>query len=280
MLWMLSSVSLKTGTIISNALPKPLPLSHSPLVPCRISLRQRGALVIFGLARSCFRNSSKAAARELSDVSGVKLIFPAPDTKADLDDQSDLNVANILLAEVKADCARTPQELAHAAKLAVQKRWKEFAESAYQPVKDEVDGALWKMQVDDVIEFYAAWTEFTELTVPAEAPSRHASSRRTEKPARLQTCRRKARRAQLPPDGAREKRSEQGFNLEQKQERARNLSLSVEGEELDVVGLTKRLAGGGRKLIHQWPALPLIRGCVEPNRNRSFSRLCSTMPIH
>lgn len=187
---------------------------------------------------------SKAAARELSNVPGVKLIFPAPDTKADLDDQSDLNVANILLAEVKAGCARTPQELAHAAKLAVQKHWKEFAESAYRQVKDEVDGTLWKMQVDDVIEFYAAWTEFTELTYRQK---RHRVMRLLAGRKNLRSFKPAAGKRGVPKsslDGARESVLKQGLDSKQKQKRAQELNLSVNGEELDVVGLTKRLAGG------------------------------------
>lgn len=183
---------------------------------------------------------SKAAARELSDAPGVKLIFPAPNTKADLDDQSNLNVANILFAEVKAGCVRIPQELAHAAKLAVQKRWKEFAESVYQPLKDDVDGALWKMQVDDVIEFYASWTEFTEVTYQQK---RHRVMRLLAGRKNLRDFKPAAGKQGVPKsslDGARESVLKRGLTPKQK----RKLNLSVNGEELDAVGLTKRHAGG------------------------------------
>ena len=63
-------------------------------------------------------------------------------------------MANVILAELGA---ADPKEVAAKAKEAAQKRWLEFAEDARSEASGVIRTDIWEDQVDDVIEFYAAW---------------------------------------------------------------------------------------------------------------------------
>ena len=88
---------------------------------------------------------SRAVAKAVEKQDG-QLIFPAS-LRVE-------NVANVILAEVNAD---DPKEVAAKAKEAAQKRWLEFAEDAQSEASGVIRADIWKDQVDDVIEVYAAW---------------------------------------------------------------------------------------------------------------------------
>jgi CRISPR-associated protein Cmr2 len=77
---------------------------------------------------------------------GGKLIFPAT-TKAE-------NVANVILAELPDG---DPKEVARKAREAAQERWLQFADDAWSEASEVIRQDIWNEQVDDVIEFYAAW---------------------------------------------------------------------------------------------------------------------------
>ena len=93
---------------------------------------------------------SRAVAKEVENQGG-KLIFPAS-SEAD-------NVANVILAELKAEA--DPKEVAAKAKTAAQARWLEFAKEAQKEAYGVIRTDLWNEQVEDVIEFYAAWATHT-----------------------------------------------------------------------------------------------------------------------
>ena len=101
---------------------------------------------------------SKAAAREVSGRGG-KLIFPAPNSKEDLEQDSPLNVANVILCELNGP---DPRDVAERAKAAAKRRWREFADDARSRVGESVREDIWESQVDDVIEFSAAWVRVTD----------------------------------------------------------------------------------------------------------------------
>ncbi|RMH34848.1 MAG: type III-B CRISPR-associated protein Cas10/Cmr2 [Nitrospirae bacterium] len=176
---------------------------------------------------------SKAVAKAVKDQ-GAELIFPAPHTDADLAPGSSLNVANIILAELQT---QAPQAVVDAARQASQQCWLRFTEQARREAAAVIDQNIWNDQVDDVIEFYAAW-------VPHADPQRYQHDR-----ARLmrlldgrKTCRNflpTKGRAGVPKsslDGQRES------VLKQEDRSAWPTALRLSsGEQLDVVGLTKRL---------------------------------------
>lgn len=107
---------------------------------------------------------SKAAARAVSDQSGT-LIFPAPVSDADFEPGSRLSVANVILAELNG---HDPGKVAAMAKAAAKARWSEFARDVFNRYQAVINPDIWNEQVDDVIEFYAAWHSYSPQTYQAD----------------------------------------------------------------------------------------------------------------
>jgi CRISPR-associated protein Cmr2 len=217
---------------------------------------------------------SKAAARAIRAAGGT-LIFPAPMKDEDLNEASNFSVANIILAELPPELApATVREVAWKESVAC---WKRYAEEAKKEAAGLIRDEIWNDQVDDVVEFYAAWR-------PLDSPDQY-------KEARLHIVKilagRKACRNFLPAkgrasvpksslDGARESVWRDPKNSREFNHRLdRRLRLS-DGEQLDVVGLTKRLGGGkkGYPSVSRLAADPWLRGVARsPNDRRLFSDL-------
>ena len=93
---------------------------------------------------------SKAVAQSVQEQSG-KLIFP---------ESIEANsIANIILAEIPED--KNPKDIYEQAKKAGQSKWEQKASEVLNAVKNDVDEQLWKKQVEDAIEFYAASVPIT-----------------------------------------------------------------------------------------------------------------------
>lgn len=103
---------------------------------------------------------------------GGGLIFPAPSDHANPEElqpypRSSLNVANIIVAAVgNAD----PREVAQAARKAAEGRWLDFLGPSFRNNSCVIDESIWNDQVDDVIEFYAAW-------MPLSGPDEYKDAR-------------------------------------------------------------------------------------------------------
>ena len=80
-----------------------------------------------------------------------QLIFPASSGAE--------NVANVILAKLDAG---DPKEIAAKAKEAAQRQWRKFAEQVLGEASSVIRKDIWKDQVDDVIEFNAAWVPHTD----------------------------------------------------------------------------------------------------------------------
>ncbi|MDG4550918.1 MAG: type III-B CRISPR-associated protein Cas10/Cmr2 [Candidatus Contendobacter sp.] len=186
---------------------------------------------------------SKAAANALHQA-GARLIFPAPRTTDDLDPDSDLNVANQLLAELPVG---DPPTVLRQARIAAENRWKDLAEFAFghaglAHLREDV----WQRQRDDVLECTAAWVTAEEVGYsPALAALwRLAAARKNTRdflPAAL-TGTRAEKGYGLPKsslDGLRETVLRETLPARVR----RRLGLGV-GEQLDCPGLVKRLCGG------------------------------------
>lgn len=200
---------------------------------------------------------SKAAARTVASIGG-QLIFPVPKNLAELDENSDLNVANVILAELPATLS--PESLRHSAYEAARACWKGYAKLAKDTLSKDavasfISGEIWADQENDVIEFYAAWT-------PLASPQHYQNARQhvMHLLAGRKACRNFAPakgRAVVPKsslDGARETvlicgRSQHETRMlrsnflqkDENKELAQRLRLSA-GEELDIIGVTKRAA--------------------------------------
>ncbi|CAL1241057.1 type III-B CRISPR-associated protein Cas10/Cmr2 [Candidatus Methylocalor cossyra] len=200
---------------------------------------------------------SKAAAFGFYETNAT-LIFPAPsNADKELKAGSELNVGNKLLVHIETD---NPREILENVKNRAQARWRELAEKARKNIKTEgvIDDAVWKRQIDDVLEFFGAW-------VRVDGPENYSAARdrvETLLAARKTTRDFKpaANRFDEPPgfglrksslDAARETVFTEDFarsgqkdskHHERFKHIRRRLGL-VSGEHLDCPGLVKRFGG-------------------------------------
>ena len=196
---------------------------------------------------------SQAVAIEVEN-NGGKLIFPAT-TKAG-------NVANIILAELPDG---DPKEVVRKAREAAQERWLEFADDAFDEASKVIREDIWNEQVKDVIEFYAAWVTRSD---------NYKNDR--EKVMRLLAGRKRFRdfqpangRAGVPKsslDGQRESVLKDPAR-EPWSDRVQSSLRVREGEQLDVIALVKRVAGGKRS----YPSVARI--AADPWVRRNQDRL-------
>lgn len=197
---------------------------------------------------------SKAAARAVQERGG-ELIFPASDSEQELAPDSNLNVANVILARVETDA---PQNVADAAEVAAQGRWAEIAGTVFQSLRTQLDAELWQKQEKDVLEFFAAWVQDDEPYAEArQSVMRLLGARklcRDFQPSRVQEGRPKS-----SLDGLRESVLLQPEELRGPQRRRLRLR---KGEQLDIVGVVKRTALNEARFpsVSRIAADPWLRG--------------------
>jgi len=189
---------------------------------------------------------SRAVAESVQGQGG-RLIFPASlDAK---------NVANVILTELDAG---DPKDVAAIAKKAARSRWRDFADETRSKASDVIRLDIWNDQVDDVIEFYASWVLRSD-----------DYERDRARVMRLMDGRKNCKDflpalgyAGVPKsslDGQRESvlRSPADWPS-----RFRPRLRIRDGEQLDVVGLVKRIAEGTRPYpsVARVAADPWVRG--------------------
>ena len=202
---------------------------------------------------------SKAAAKAVKGAK-AELIFPEPN--GDLSPESDLNVANVILARASGD-AEAMNALAEKAREAAVARFKKFADEAFKKAERCIVKERWDKQVEDVIEFYAAWTEI--------GTGEGAYKVARQKVARLLAARKNLRDF-LPHEGefgvpksSLDGLRESVFRVfrDGKVPPIAGLRLK-EGEALDSVGLIKRIAGDERfPSVSRVAVDPWVRGAKE-----------------
>ena len=192
---------------------------------------------------------SRAAARTLHNAHPGSLIFPCPtDPKRDLQPLSepgdDANIANILRAEIEladTDAART---LCEQAKTAARERLIEIGDIARGRLRIDLRTEVWNAQIGDLLEVFAAWTEIHNDDYQAASRKLGATlaARKATRDfipaARLET-------QDLPKsslDGALETVLPSPKTWPETHQDRRKLGLS-RGEQLDALGVIKRLAG-------------------------------------
>ena len=192
---------------------------------------------------------SLAAAKSV-EQSGGRLIFPASSGV-------DGGIANVVLAALDGP---DPEQVARDAKAAVEKAWADKANEAFKEAQGVVRQDLWELQKDDVVEFHAAWVRGTG-----------EYGRDRDRLMRLLAGRKNCRnfvwgqgRGGVPKsslDGQRESVLKDPEKERWPQGCRAKLRVR-EGEQLDVVGLVKRV-GGGRVAfpsVSRVAADPWIRG--------------------
>ncbi len=212
---------------------------------------------------------SKAAAKAVKDAE-AELIFPEPN--GDLKPDSDLSVANVILARASGD-DQAMNALAERAREAAVARFKEFATKVYEKAKHWIVKERWDKQVEDVIEFYAAWAEI--------GTGEGAYKAARQKVARLLAARKNLRdflpyegEFGIPKsslDGLRESVFKDG-----KVPVIAGLRLK-EGEVLDSVGLIKRISGDKRfPSVSRVAVDPWVRG-VKEETLRALEPYCGAL---
>lgn len=99
---------------------------------------------------------AKAVALKVKEEHG-ELIFPAPSNNDELKPNSDLSVANIILAEFKDIDSEKLEAVSDNAYKAAKARLKEYADKVFEIMQDFIVKDRYYAQIDDVIEFYSAW---------------------------------------------------------------------------------------------------------------------------
>lgn len=218
---------------------------------------------------------SKAAAKAVGEYGGT-LIFPAPIRDEDLEAGSELNVANIILAELSGP---DPKAVAQQAKEAAKARWRQFAEPVFKEYQAVIRDDIWKDQIDDVIEFYAAWVSYKPETYRDDRARlmRLLAGRKNCRdflPAKGQTG---VPKSSL--DGLRESVLKDPKDKPWPERSHRRLRLG-KGEQLCVVGLVKRTAEGIRPYpsVARVAADPWIRGVGDENL-RSLIDACEQINV-
>jgi len=208
---------------------------------------------------------SKAAAASVTRVPGCghkHLILPSVDDVSDLEPGTPLVVPNIIVAELPASVQEAPEKIADQAEKQAKQRWMDLAKEAMQEAEKKARGCIrkdvWDSQVDDVVEFYAAWVPLPRA--PDEYQAAHGRLMRLL--AGRKNCRRfdasKMPQWGLPKsslDGARDtvlaeaiSGSQEGARMTPpgKPAELRQRLRLRKGEHLDAVGLTKRWGGGNQ----------------------------------
>lgn len=201
--------------------------------------------------------ATRAAARVLHRGQPGCLVFPSlDDPDNDLEPQDEpgdgASIANVLRADVTLTNTDAVLELCTEAKSAAIARVKALGEQALRRLEHPIRTEVWRAQIDDILEAFAAWAEIGDDGY-ADAGRRLAKALSARKATRdFRPCEPLATPG-LPKsslDGARETVLPE--RLTRERARAR-LALSP-GEQLDALGLIKRLAGDAEQFT-AWPRI-------------------------
>ena len=203
--------------------------------------------------------AARAAAQKLHARRPGCLIFPCPDDpdeelKPQRAPRETANIANILRAEVTLADRAAVLALCNEAKQAAALRVEQLGEQALRELGCPVRGDVWATQIDNILESFAAWAEITDGNGGHEGAGRRLGAALNARKATrdFRPCRPLTGKP-LPKsslDGARETVLPDWPDDVPARSRLR---LSP-GEQLDALGVIKRLAGD----VEQFTALPRI----------------------
>ncbi len=183
---------------------------------------------------------------------GGRMIFPPESLFRNSGKHEDTNVANIIIAEVTAENEAGIRHVIRRAEMSAELRLKRFAQNTLKSnaLKDYIQIDLWNEQIEDIIEFYAAWTLFQgDYKKSRKALMSVLSGRKNLRDFKqsqydLSHCIYKS-----SLDGARETvlLNHACQTMRRKSPGLFKAMRLKDGEELDAVGVIKRLAGGQNK---------------------------------
>ena len=211
---------------------------------------------------------SRAAARGMvlgaqEQGSSLELIVPhsldgpQPDSNAIRQDSS---VSNKVWGVLTGSCS--PESVVARAREEAEKQWVMFCAEAFGKVRDWVRQDIWTTQQKGVVEFYAAWSTFTDDAYPAarDDVDQLLSARKALRDFEPGSGRLGVPKSSL--DGARE--SVCWFEQGRSSRDSRNIPGIRQGEHLDLVGVVKRVVRGDREVafpsVVQIAVNPWLRG--------------------
>ncbi len=188
--------------------------------------------------------TARAAARKLDELRPGCLIFPCPETAGDLKPQRSPgdagNIANVLRAEIEAVDAASARRLCEEAKAAAAARLTEIGDEQRQKLGGLLRQDVWEAQIGDTLEIFAAAVEMRDGGYP-EA-SRKLGATLAARKATRDFAPSKFDGPGLPKsslDGA----METVLPLMDTNHKARRVLALSPGEQLDALGVIKRLGG-------------------------------------
>ena len=220
--------------------------------------------------------AARAAARVFHERQPGCLIFPRlenPDADLEPRDRPGdaANIANVLRAEIAAPDTAAVRILCKETETAARSRLIELGDSARQemerlrrPAREEV----WQAQIDDILEGFAAWA-------PLAADGYAAASRRlgealAARKATRDFCACKPIAAEGLPKSSLDGARETVLPKWPKGDRSRRKLRLSDGEQLDALGVMKRLAGDSEQFT-AWPRIaadPWIRQLAPEQQQR------------
>jgi len=191
---------------------------------------------------------SKAVARTLSTHG--ELIFPAPlNPLQDLEEGSAMNVSNVIV--IMTNAGEDPKHLSKLAEEAARDHWRSAANQAMLKLSGTqavipINQWRWAEQLEDVVQCYAAWVSFNpEEDAYLEKRKRLMRLLAGRKACRdfVPTAETQYRLAKSSLDGSRETIFDGKVDIDAIPSELRGQLRLTSGEQLDAVGLTKRMGG-------------------------------------
>lgn len=218
--------------------------------------------------------AARAAARVLHNAQPGCLIFPSPDNPdqellPQREPGDSANIANILRAEVTLPNADAARALCVQAKIAAAERLKELGEQARRKLKVKLRDEVWQAQINDLLEGFAAWVEIPDGDNNYQQASiQLGATLAARKATRDFQCAEQLRTKGLPKsslDGAMETVLPKHWHEEHRARRQLGLS---DKEQLDALGVMKRLAGNPEQFTaySRIAADPWIQGLNDDQR--------------
>ena len=195
---------------------------------------------------------AKAAALSVMN-SGGSLIFPNAEKKEDL---APLNVANVILAEFEGE--HDFREIARLAREAAVNRLKVFAEGTFKRMNGWIDWTRWNSQLNDIVEFYSAWTPINgNYSEARHNVARLLAARKNIRDFQPNPCPAPVPKSSL--DGLRESVFRRRLNeADIANIEAITGDIRIKrGESLDAIGLIKRVPGEDKERFESVSAVAL-----------------------
>ncbi len=193
---------------------------------------------------------AKAGAKALYEIQGAELIFPHVEKADDLQANSDFSVGNKLQIVIETNNTTEVEVIIQKVKTAVLNHFKEEAQNASNRLKNQSDirKNIWHLQIEDFVEIQSAWAKIVgdDYKTAVELTSKILASRKATREFNPLATSPYQEELMIPKsslDGLRETvlKEDEYNNREKVSNKTRNQLSLAKSEQLDAVGVIKRL---------------------------------------